>query len=300
MLRRLPLLCLSLFLALPALAQDTAAAKKKLRVHVIGASVSGGFRDGPAFGAKEQGDSVTLQQVVKAWAGDAARVTTHSTLQMAVMYLDPSTIGAGEVQQALRSKPDVVLAIDFPFWFAYGFVSGDEATARKEKLAEGLAMLAKIEVPVLLGDLPDMHGAARRMLNPRQIPSKELLAELNERLAQFCKERTNMHLMPLSGIVRTMRDEGVELPLVGGALKTAPGALQQEDRLHATRLGMAYLGYVLQQPMRGLFPKEHALRTREWKFEQFLEAAGAEGDLELVQAAVKKASPAEKPEVVGK
>lgn len=300
MLRRLHLFAALAVFATAGLPQDAAAAKKKLRVHVIGASVSGGFRDGPAFGAKEQGDSVTLQQVVKAWAGDAARVTTHSTTQMTVMFTDPSTIGAEEVQQALRSKPDAVLAIDFPFWFAYGYVSGDEAKARKEKLAEGLGMLAKFEVPVLVGDLPDMHGAARRMLHPRQIPSKELLAELNEQLAQFCKEHTNMHLVPLSGMVRTMRDEGVELPLAAGALKTAPGALQQEDRLHATRLGMAYLGHVLQGPMRGLFPKDHALHTREWKFEQFLEAAGAEGDLELVQAAAKKVSPAGKPEVVGK
>jgi hypothetical protein len=298
--RRLPLLCLLFATALPLFAQEAATATKKLRVHVIGASVSGGFRDGPLFGAKEQGDSVTLQQVVKAWAGDTARVTTHSTTQMTGMFTDPIGIGTEEVQQALRSKPDIVLAIDFPFWFAYGFVSGNEAKARKEKLAEGLAMLAKFSVPVLLGDLPDMHGAARRMLNPRQIPSKELLAELNVQLAAFCKEHTNMHLMPLSKLVSTMRDEGVVLPLADGALKTGPGALQQEDRLHATRLGMAYLGYVLQEPMRELFPKDHALHARDWKFEQFVEAAGADGDLEQAEAAAKNAKAGEKPAVVGK
>ncbi|HEB53472.1 MAG TPA: hypothetical protein ENI87_09485, partial [bacterium] len=47
-------------LAAPQVAQQEAPA----RIHVIGASVSGGFEDGPLFGAEEQGDSIPLQKLL--------------------------------------------------------------------------------------------------------------------------------------------------------------------------------------------------------------------------------------------
>jgi hypothetical protein len=53
--------------------------------------------------------------------------------------------------------------------------------------------------------------------------------------------------------------------------------LLQEDRLHPTRLGMALLGYSLQDPLRELFPADHALSKQKWTFAQFVEAAGRRG-----------------------
>ncbi|MEO6597535.1 MAG: hypothetical protein ABIP94_22555, partial [Planctomycetota bacterium] len=72
------------------------------------------------------------------------------------------------------------------------------------------------------------------------------------------------------------------------ALQTGPGALLQGDRLHATRLGMAFLGLSLQEQLRALFPEGHALHAQTWTFLQFVEACGAEGDLEVVRAAAAK------------
>ncbi len=293
MIRRFATLSLSLVCALALGAQDAAAAPaaKMLRVHILGASVSGGFRDGPLTGATEQGDSVPLVDVIKAWAGDDAKVTTHNPTRMIAMFTAPEVIGTEQIHGALRAKPDLLVAIDFPFWFAYGFVQGEEATARKALLAKGLDLLAKLDVPMLIGDLPDMQGAARRMLNPRQIPGPALLKELNEQLAAFAKARPNVHVVSLAGIVHRMKDEGVTLPLASGPLRTGPGALQQEDRLHATRLGMAFLGLTLQPELAALCTKDHALHARAWTIEQFVEATGAEGDLEVVQAAAAKSKP---------
>jgi hypothetical protein len=276
----------ALFLLVGVLsAQDAAPTPTRLRLHVIGASVSGGFRDGPMFGAEEQGDSVTMQHLLRRWAGEHARATTHSTVDMLAMFTDPLRIGREQIAGVQKAKPDGVVAIDFPFWFAYGYVDGDEATARRERLAVGLALLGELTMPVLVGDLPDMTGAARRMLNPRQIPSPELLAQLNAQLAEFVQAHANVRLLPLAATVKAMRDEGVALPLQGGPLPTAPGALQQADRLHANRLGMAYLGWLLQEPLRQLFPVGHPLQAQRWTFDQFVEAAGAEGDLDLLRAA---------------
>ncbi len=273
----------------PLAAQDdTKPATKKLRLHVIGASVSGGFKDGPMSGAKELGDSVTLQHVLKQWCGEHGRATTHNPLEMVSMFTDPPRIGGEQIQGVQKAKADVVVAIDFPFWFAYGPVAGDEGPARQDKLTEGMALLAKLQMPVLIGDLPDMRGAAVRQLRPSWIPSPEVLKELNEQLAAFVKTHKNFHFVPLAELVRTMKDQGAVLPLPEGPLQTAPGALLQGDRLHATRLGMALLGYTLQEPLRALFPADHALHAQQWTFLQFVEATGAENDLEVVREAAKK------------
>lgn len=288
--------------AVPLLAQgasppaptEPTAATKKVHLRVIGASVSGGFEDGPPFGAQEQGDSVTLQHVLKAWCGEHARVSTHATPEMTGMFLKPLEIGPNQIQGVAKAKADLVVAIDFPFWFAYGFVDGDEAKARQELLAKGCELLAQLEVPVLIGDLPDMTGAAPRMLRKKQIPSPAVLAQLNEQLAEFVRTHAKVQLAPLSQFVQTMKEKGAVLPLAGGPLVTAPGALLQEDRLHATRLGMAYLGHLLQDALRPMFPEGHPLRSQAWTFEQFVEACGAEPDLE----ALKK--PAKEPAAAGK
>lgn len=271
------------------LAQDAAPVAKKPRLHVIGASVSGGFRDGPMTGAAEQGDSVTLQHVLKAWCGEHARATTHGPLEMMAMFTNPEQIGERQLQATLKAKPDAVLAIDFPFWFAYGYVDGaDESKARRERFAKGLAMLAQLDVPVVVGDLPDMHGAARRMLNPAQIPSPAVLKELNAQLAAFVASHANVRLVALADTVKVMKTDGASLPLATGPLPTPPGALLQGDKLHANRLGMAFLGFTLQPALRELFPKDHPLHEQAWTFEQFVVACGAEAELESLRAPAKQ------------
>jgi hypothetical protein len=209
-------------------------------------------------------------------------------MEMWKLFEQPEEIGEKEVKMAKRREPDVVMAVDFPFWFAYGYVQGDEQEARSALLEKGLAMLDQFDVSVVIGDLPDMTGAARRMLNPRQIPSAGVLKKLNERLAGYAEQKDNVTLVPLGALVKQMKDDGAVLPLADGPFRTAPGALQQQDRLHATRLGMALLGYTLQDTLRALFPEGHALRAQQWTFEQFAEAAGAIGELELLREKAKQ------------
>jgi hypothetical protein len=95
---------------------------------------------------------------------------------MMAMFTDAPRIGKDQIEGVLKANPDIVVGIDFPFWFAYGFVGGEELKAREAKLDEGLNLLEKLTMPVLLGDLPDMTGAQKRMLSPTQIPSPDVLA----------------------------------------------------------------------------------------------------------------------------
>jgi hypothetical protein len=269
-----------------------AAPAKPLHVHVIGASVSGGFRDGPMTGAQRLNDTVTLQALLRPWCDEQGSVTIHKTPQMLLMFTNPQKIGTDQVEAAGKQEPDVLLAIDFPFWFAYGYVNGDEAEARRERLAKGLELLARFPVPVLIGDLPDMQGAAARMLNPRQIPSPELLGALNQQLRAFAKARPNWQVVPLAEAVRTMKHQGVTLPLREGPRPTPPGALLQDDHLHANRLGMAYLGHVL-QPFLVAAVGQHPLAQRAFTFEQWVAAAGAEDELASLPAVEPPAKPAD-------
>ncbi len=263
-----------------------APAPAPVRIHIIGASVSAGFEDGPLFGATKQGDSVPLQTVFRAFCGDLGTVSMHPALDMCAMFREPFEVGERQIALLKKRKPDVVLAVDFPFWFAYGYVGDQEQQERSARLRKGLQMLADLDLPVLLGDLPDMTGAAQRMLNPRQVPSPKVLAALDEQLRTFVAKHPKLRLVPLSGLVADMKQKGLDLPLAAGPLPTAPGALLQEDRLHATRLGVAYLCFQLRPHLAARLPDEHELERRSWTFEQFVEAAGAEHELAaLVEAA---------------
>lgn len=275
----------------PAAASAAAPAAAALRLHVIGASVSGGFRDGPMAGATEQGETVSLQQLLKAWCGEHAKATTHPTMEMMGMFTDPPGIGSRQVAGAQKAKAAAVLAVDFAFWFAYGYVGGDdEKAARSARLQKGLELLDGLGVPIVLGDLPDMTGASPRMLKPAQIPGVELQAALNAQIHAFAQARPHVRLVALSTLMRQLKGDGVDLPCADGAVRAQPGALLQGDQLHANRLGMAYLGFVLQPTLRGLFPQDHPLAKQDWTFEQFVGACGAEDDFAAVQAAAKRAA----------
>ena len=278
-------LALSLVASLPA---QQVASTGPARIHVIGASVSGGFVDGPLFGAKEQGSSVSMSRVLKQWCGDEVKVTTHPQMEMWMLFREPAKTGKKQVKLAKRRKADVVMAVDFLFWFAYGFVWGDPNEHRPARFEQGLALLDELDVPLVVGDVPDMRGASTRMLKPRQIPTAAMTRRLNERLVEWAKQRENVTLVSLSNLVKELKDDGSALPLASGDLRTPPAALLQDDGLHATRLGMALLTFRLQGTLQKLFSKGHGLYGHGWTFEQFVEAAGAEEELESLFGEVRQ------------
>lgn len=274
------LLLVGLSLQTALVAQDAA----RPRLHIIGASVSGGFTDGPLFGAEEQGESVSLLRLLSAWCGDAAKVSMHPPMAMWGLFRDPDKIGRDELRLAARRRPDAVVAVDFLFWFAYGYVRGDPEIERPARFERGLSLLDELEVPLVVGDLPDMRGAAARMLNGRQIPSPAMLARLNARLAAWSKARGDVVIAPVARLIRELKTSGGALPLADRPFRAPQGALLQQDRLHATRLGMALLAFRLQGALQRLFPADSPLRARAWTLESFVEAAGAADELEDLRA----------------
>jgi hypothetical protein len=270
-------------------AQEAAAQDAPKHIHIIGASVSAGFEDGPLFGAKTNGDSVSMLHMLKRWSDGEVKVTSHAQMAMCYLFSDPIKNGKQQIELAKKKKPDMVVAVDFPFWFGYGPVSGDKAKARLARLETGLGYLKELNVPIIIGDFPNMLGAKVRMLKPLWIPTEATLKLLNARLSKFVADNQNVTLVPMAQIVKALKDDGVNLPLQAGELKTGPGVLLQEDQLHATRLGMALMAFQMQATLREHFPNKHPLHEQQWSFEEFAEAAGADAELEsLIDEANQK------------
>ncbi|GAB4160654.1 MAG: hypothetical protein Fur0037_27520 [Planctomycetota bacterium] len=298
---RLGLAVAALFVAGPVAGQ--AAAEKPrpepFRLYVIGASVSGGFEDGPLTGAEERGDSVPISSVLKVWVGPiGGRVASFPPLAMQGLFEDPEGIGEKEIAAAIRSRADLVVGIDYLFWFGYGRIRGrSEREERLAKLERGLALLDRLPGTVLIGTFPDMSGAAPRMLAPSWIPSPGVLDALNARLGAWAAEHDGANgrkgprvlLFPLGDLVEAMKRDGLDLRVGDTLRRCPPGSLLQGDRLHANRLGMAWLGFRIQEFVRESLGADHPLSRPSLSLEQFADAISAAGDLEALSPAKETA-----------
>jgi len=227
-------------------ASTSSATPAPLRIAVIGASASAGFgcvlRE-----ARDDGNyagSFRLIEMVRLACPELELVT--SDLSSGFFFLAPVKNGAKAARRASEFAPDCVLALDFLFWYGYGDddadgkpISGEDA--RVAKFERGLDELSRFEVPVLVGDMPDMSPAVGKMLSRRQMPAAETLAKLNARLAEWAAKRPNVRLVPLARMqAQLMRERALE---VGGArLESTPERpLLQKDELHPAPYGMAGL-----------------------------------------------------------
>ena len=251
-------------------------------IEILGASVSAGFVD-----PRPRPDGARNGTVNLAWLLERAvdREGLRWVQRASVAsFLDPVRVGTRQVERALKDRPTLVIAVDFMFWFGYGNVARpgaeDEAKQRLALQSKGLALLARFDCPVLVGDYPDMRRADPRMLPPGAVPSVPVLVELNDGLRQWATARKNVHLFPLARLVTGMQGKGEPLELATGALHAPPETLLQGDRLHPTRLGMALLGHRLLAHLAAVLPEDHVLRTGRPTLDTLVKVAGAVGELE--------------------
>ncbi len=245
--------------------------------------MSAGYKDLRLGKDGEPNDTVPLLRALRhIWPSQTAMVVTRAHM---AMFSDPQGLGERQVRQALRGQPDLVVAVDFLFWFGYGSVGrGDRGRESRLQLqAKGLELLDSLNCPIILGDYPDMSGADARILHPRMIPDEETLDELNRRLRDWAEERPRVRLFPLARWVKQLVEEGYPIPMEKGPAQTPPLYLLQSDRLHATRLGMAVLGFQVQDFARRALPEGHPLVGEPVSIDNLIEAIGAQGDLERLK-----------------
>ena len=209
------------------------------RIAFIGASVSDGFGNGlpPATLAK------------KALKGRGFTILRYSN---SLFFMKPLKIGSLLMQRSLRAKPTLLIGIDYLFWFGYGWL---KEGARMKRLEKGLALMDQFKGKILVGNLPDMHGADPKMLAQGQIPSLSTLKKINARIAQWAKKRDRVKLFDLSSYVHRMKEKGI---LVGGTGKEdkgkshflKPKELMSRDRLHPSKKGVHVLLHFVLESLR--------------------------------------------------
>lgn len=207
------------------------------RVAVIGASVSAGF----GLQKDEKGGQLNLARVV-----DAGLLAGHGPLFDAsseLTFIDAPGTAKSVARKLEKHDPTLVVALDYLFWFGYG-TSWDGQKERLAALELGLKSLEGLRCPILLGDFPDMRtalSAKEPMLPPQAVPDPDTLARLNERIAAWAKEHTNVIVVPVSKLMQTLLAR--QDLRIGPNLwpKDAVAGLLQADGLHTTLEGTTAL-----------------------------------------------------------
>lgn len=218
------------------------------QITTIGASATAGF--GVYFwrfeGEQRVRDSTNLASMLRLATNDHLVVSSLGTGQF---FMNPEGLGTMAVERTLRQRPDLVVALDFLFWFVYGTV-GPEARPmrtheqRLEMLDHGLAILDRLVdagVPIVVGDIPDMSKAGGGILLKSQVPPEATRLAANERIAAWIAERPSVRFLSLARLQGLLAgDEPIEI--AGGAVPESERPwLLQRDRLHPTVGGLAVI-----------------------------------------------------------
>lgn len=211
-------------------------------IGVVGASASAGF-----------GASVPLMRTL-----DVALRLDHRIhdVSSSAFFLRTDDIAEVELTAVRLRGTKLVIAVDFLFWFAYGVKTDAQ---RVEHLRRGIAMLDALPGERFVGDLPDVHGASRRMISGSQIPSAEQLVLLNEMIHAWAAESDGVHLLPMAQWMHALKHEE-PMTLWGEPYQPRTSALMQWDLLHPSRQGQAVLALLvlerIGQVLGGLRPQD--------------------------------------------
>ena len=205
------------------------------RTAVVGASVSAGFMGSPVAVELDRGLS-------------GAREVRN--LADVFFFRSPSKNGVQQVEAAQAFEPTVVLALDFVFWYAY--VAGADLPYRRSRVRSALRLLERFEVPVIVGDIPDMRRAKTWMLKPAVVPPADHLEALNREIKTWATGRPNVHLAPLAAWGRPLLTGD---PVRDGDATIAAEDLLSADGLHLNARGVRYLLRQVDRDLEQAFPE---------------------------------------------
>jgi len=207
---------------------------------MVGASATAGFTESEPLGGPKT-DQYRLSRYL-----DAALLTPHEPVQNLaniMFFIQPEAAGRYQIDQALQTRPTLVVGVDFLFWFCYG--EGLTEKDRLQRFEKGLKLLEAVQCPLVVGDIPDASGASIDMLPPDQIPSAETMSAANRRLKEWAATRPQVIIVALSGFVRAaMADQALSIrshTLPAGKTRI----LLQDDKLHPSPPGCAVLAVAI-------------------------------------------------------
>jgi hypothetical protein len=211
-----------------------------------------------------------------------------------LFFRDPVEYGTRYARAAQAQEPTLVVAIDFLFWFGYGFTMNEDT--RLKQLETGLSLLDPFDCPVLVGDFPNLLVAAREgvgihgapMISEWQVPKPETLALLNERLLEWAGAKPNVHVVPMTSFLEQIRS-GAALEIQGCCWpEDSLELLIDKDLLHTTFEGTIALTLLaLETLVKGEegINKEHFHWDRQLVRKRALEARAKEREQRLGKTA---------------
>jgi hypothetical protein len=220
------------------------------RIAIVGASASDGFGVAVSNGSAQpfKAELVDMRDVLLAAAksGTTELVAHYAT---GMFFSDPITRGEDAITRALATKPTLLLAADFLFWYAYGGGGIGKTPIRTEAdraslFERGLAQLDRVVaagVPLVVGNLPDMRASKGRMMAAMQLPEHATLESLNARLADWAKGKSRVRVLSLERVNDETRSGE---PIRVGRVQWDPakqGPVMQRDRLHPAFPGLVAL-----------------------------------------------------------
>lgn len=226
----------------PSARQETGATLLE-RTVVLGASLSDGFNLKPELKASADFADVLAAQRSSAHPWEAVHSGGDATF-----FLDPIGTGRGQIAEAKKVRPTLVIAVDFLFWFAYGH---QPEAQRETRLEEGFAFLETFGCPLVVGDLPDVSKAldgegflGQPMVVAAQVPTPATLAKLNERIADWAAARGDVLVIPLAATLERMHS-GEAIELHGRTFTGGSKRFLQADLLHPSVDGALLVGLLV-------------------------------------------------------
>jgi hypothetical protein len=228
------------------------------KIAVIGASASAGFgvvEDIRVSEGKTRLQGVTLSDVLV----ESARQSDVVVLDLASggFFMRPLEFGKSSVQRAVAWKPNLVVGVDFLFWYVYGGRNHAddpemEKAKRLEGLEKGLAVLELVTCPMIIGEIPDMSLAIGGMLSKRQVPSLEAMKAANGRIHEWAENRSNVAVVPLFELIESLRkSEAFTIGTHAWPPPTDDEPLMLSDNLHPTLLGLVAILQLIQTEAAG-------------------------------------------------
>lgn len=171
-------------------------------------------------------------------------------------FTRPISYAQTSVQRAEQWNADIVLGIDFLFWCLYGTDDGKggrlkDESQRLEKLEMGLKALEELDIPVVIGNIPDMTRIGGYMLSQSQRPKIETLKKANERVMEWANEHPNIVITDLHDFIRKIHaKESFRIGEHTWDLENEEIAIIGDDQLHPTLDGLIALAQALDQAAR--------------------------------------------------
>lgn len=222
------------------------------RVAVTGASVTAGFGlTTPPIEGDLGAYPINMKHIVEGMISIPHEEVAY--FGKLAFFARPDANGEVLVDQLVAYDPTLVVAIDFLFWYAYGStkVAADVGQYRRDTFERGLTLLEKIDAPIILGDLPDMHKSVGGMLSARQIPTVETIDTLNIRLREWAEDKPNVMLVDSHRIVKNLMNDSRIQVFDHTWPAGSQSQLLQPDMLHPTFEGTVGMCMLIAEALQG-------------------------------------------------